>query len=602
MKRSRSFLLGLLAAGLCTSLLCGAARAAVTASADRTQLAPGDTVELTLQSDRGGGGQPDLAPLEKDFEILGRRTSNSLQIVNGSASTQRQVTLTLAPRRQGRVEVPRLAWDGEQSAAIELSVAATRGNAGGGAAAGAVADVFFTTTLDSLPPHVQSALNVQLRLYSDKKLYQASVEFSGNADALLRHVGPDVTTQETRNGRAYQVITRNYLLVPQRSGEIQLDGPVLTAQVADGSSKLDPFMAQLFGQLQVEGGASGTRSLRLRGDPVKLRARARPPGLQSGDWLPAQQLTIEEAWEPAGGVIAVGAPVTRRLRLSAVGLSASQLPELSTQMIVLPGLKAHPDEPRLEDEVRNGHIVGHRDQDIVFLADHAGRFELPALRVGWWDVVTNQRRETVVPALALEVVAGAGATPKQGTTAASSPVSEAAAMTAPLQAAAASSTASADPPADVGTEPVAWTSISLALGLLWLATLAAWAWTHRQRRRAAGAAPATRATEAPAVSAAAARREFQQACREHAARRARDALLAWTRATGPAPAGLNALARRLGQAEITLLLRDLERACLDGTAWNGDALARQMTTLAGPGGPAKKAEQGLPGLYSDQQA
>lgn len=602
MKRSRSFAIDVLAAVLGACVLCGAARAAVTASADRTQLAPGDTVELTLQSDRGGGGQPDLAPLEKDFEILGRRTSNRLQIINGSASTQRQVTLTLSPRRQGRVEVPRLAWDGEQSAAIELSVAANRGNAGGGAAAGSVADVFFTTTLDSLQPHVQSALNVQLRLYSDKKLYQASVEFAGNTDALLRRIGQDVTTQETRNGRAYQVITRHYLLVPQRSGEIRLDGPVLTAQVADGSSKLDPFMAQLFGQLQVEGGASGTRSLRLRGDPVTLRARARPPGLQSGDWLPAQQLTIEADWEPAGGVIAVDAPVTRRLRLSAVGLSASQLPDLSTQLIVPPGLKAHPDEARLEDEVHNGHIVGRRDQDIVLLADRAGRFELPALRVGWWDVVTNQRRETVVPALALEVAAGAGALPMPGNATASSPVSDAAAMSAPWQPAAASSTASADRPGTVGAAPL-WTSISLALGLLWLATLGVWAWTHRRRQRAAGTAPATRATQVSAVSAAAARREFQQACREHAARRARDALLAWARATWPdaAPAGLNALARRLGQAEITPLLRDLERACLDGTAWNGDALAGTRPAL-GKADRARQPQQDLPGLYSEQEA
>jgi hypothetical protein len=105
------------------------AGAAVTTSVDRTQLAPGDTIELTLQSDHGGSGQPDLKALEKDFEILRRASSNSLQIVNGSASSQRQVRLTLSPRRKGRIEVPRLEWEGEQSAVIELVVAAGNGSA-----------------------------------------------------------------------------------------------------------------------------------------------------------------------------------------------------------------------------------------------------------------------------------------------------------------------------------------------------------------------------------------------------------------------------------------------------------------------------------------
>ncbi|MDL2336903.1 MAG: protein BatD, partial [Pseudomonadota bacterium] len=365
----------------------------------------------------------------------------------------------------------------------------------------------------------------------------------------------------------------------------------------------DPFLERLFGQLHIEGGASGTRALRLRGDPVRLAAKARPPGMASGDWLPAQHLAIEDAWQPPGGVIAVGVPVTRHLRISAVGLGASQLPDLSALAPWPSGLKAHPDEPKLVDEVQDGHIVGHREQDIVLLADRAGRFELPALRVGWWDVVTHQRREAVLPAHTLEVVPGAHATPMLGAAAAaaSSGASDASAAAPPVQQTATSSPSSADVPAPSSTATLAWVWISVALGLLWLATLGAWAWTHRRRRRAGHTGAPTQATEAPGLSAATARRAFQQACRDHNAQCARDALLAWARATGPdnAPAGLNALARRLGRADLTPLLRDLDRACLDGTAWNGEALARAMPSLDREDRP-DKAPQNLPGLYDEQ--
>lgn len=594
--------LGLLAAGLVASLLCGAAWAAVTASADRTQLAPGDTVELTLQSDRGGAGQPELAPLAKDFDILRRSSSNSLQIVNGSVSSQRQIRLTLAPRRSGRVEVPRLAWDGEQSAVIELIVAANGagGKAGAGAAAVSVADVFFTTTLDALTPHVQSAVSLQLRLYSDKKLFQASVDFPGNPDALVRRIGADETTQETRNGRTYQVITRSYVLVPQRSGEIELDGPVLTAEVADGHRSFDPFVDPLFGPSQFAGGAHGTRALRLRGDPLRLVVKPRPPGLGSGDWLPAQGLTLDDRWQPADAVIAVGQPVTRQLRLSAVGLGASQLPDLGSLMAVPPGLTAHAEEAKLVDSVQDGHIVGQREQDIALLADRVGRFELPALRVAWWDVVAHRRREAVLPAFTLEVVAGANA--------ASAPTA-AAAATAMISASSAAPAAPLASPALPDVEVVAtidrptlnavW--IGLGCALLALGTLVAWIALRRRRQRR-GSRPEP-AAAAPEWTVARARRAYQQACRDHAARRARDALLAWARLSLKAPpAGLNALARRLGDADITPLLRELDRACLSDSAWNGEALARALPTLDGDRRPPPQTARSLPGLYSEQDA
>ncbi len=602
---------------MAAALLCGSAGAAFTASTDRTQLAAGDSVQLTLQSDRSGSSQPDLKPLEKDFDILSRSTSNSLQIVNGSMSSQRQVKLVLAPRRSGLVEVPRMTWDGESSASINLNVAANGAGPGGtgasaavaGAPGNAVAHVFMTTSLDALQPYVQSAVSLKVQLYSDKKLFEASLDLPGTADVLVRRLGEDVTTQETRNGRPYQVITRHYLLLPQRSGEIQLDGPVLNAQVADVNGRFDPFLERLFGQLQIEGGLSGTRPLRLRGDTLKLVAQPRPPSLRSGDWLPAQQLTLDEAWRPADKLIAVGEPLTRHLRIAAVGQSASQLPDLSALTPMPAGLQAHAEEAKLKDELLDGHVVGQRDQDIVLLADQPGRYQLPELRLAWWDVVSNQRREAVLPAVTVEVVAAANSV-SAGASAAAAPPAGTQALPGPAPAASSATSGSESPPAPspsgmaptAGSASVDWVWISAAFALLWLATLGAWAWAHRRRHRSTAGDPAQRAAQAPSVSATEARAAFQQACRGHAARSARDALIAWAKVTWPhdAPVGLNALARRLDNPALTALLRELDRACIADSEWNGDALARALHTLDSGSAPTKAAQE-LPGLYNDLQ-
>ncbi len=46
------------------------AMAAVTASLDRNQIAPDETVQLLLQRDGSSNGQPDLGKLKRDFDTI----------------------------------------------------------------------------------------------------------------------------------------------------------------------------------------------------------------------------------------------------------------------------------------------------------------------------------------------------------------------------------------------------------------------------------------------------------------------------------------------------------------------------------------------------
>src|SRR3546814_155023 len=62
------------------------AQAAVTAQLDREQMQPGESVQLNLERDGSGGAELDLSPLKKDFDVLGRSSGSSIQIINGSIS------------------------------------------------------------------------------------------------------------------------------------------------------------------------------------------------------------------------------------------------------------------------------------------------------------------------------------------------------------------------------------------------------------------------------------------------------------------------------------------------------------------------------------
>ena len=631
--------------GILLLLLVGFAAATpalanVTASLGASQVAAGDTVQLTLEHDGQTSGQPDVAPLEQDFDILGTSSSTNIELINGNASEKTEVVLTLAPKSTGHLTIPALSWDGEQSQPLSLTVTGPGSTAQpDGSGASPAAKIFIETSASPEQPYVEAAVQLTVRLFTSETLYHPDLEMPESSDFVVKQVGSDVSSEAERNGRPYQVVTRQYLLFPLHSGKLTMQGPVLDAEVAVNQPRSpygnDPyggfFGGPAFGMLQT------VRPLRLHGNPIVLSVRPRPAGAVSSYWLPARNVQLTAGWNPTQLSAQAGDPVTLDLDLQATGLTAAQLPDLSSLLSVPSGLKAYPDQPKLDDSAQDGELIGSRDQTIAFMADSPGHYTIPALTVKWWDTQSNQLRTATLPARTLTIlpVPGSAAAPTAAPAATASPPASrippppAAAGTAPAPGTAraplpGSPTVVTPKPAPVSS-PSPWEWISIGLALAWLATLAAWLLSRRPRAAPAPTRdggprfPAPSATSSKQVSnnprqlssdPAKERAAFRAACEANNARAARAHLLAWTAALwGAVPAGINAITARIGDttvaggttatgdATVVELLRDLDRACYAGGAWQGHALAAALTELPGAPGKTSRQRAGLAPLY-----
>ena len=610
--RTCAILLGLL-------LGCGAAAAAlasVSASLDVSQIAAGDTVQLSLEHDGRTSGQPDLSPLRQDFDILGTSSSTTVEILNFHASEKTEVVLTLAPKVTGHLTIPALSWDGEQSQPLSLDVTGPGGGAGqpGASGASSAAKVFIETSESPDQPYVESAVHLTVRLYTSETLYHADLELPESSDVVVKQVGSDENSDAERNGQSYQVVTRQYLLFPLHSGKLTLQGPELDAEVAvrqSAPSASDPF-GGFFGGLTSGGFLRTVRPVRLQGNPIVLSVRPRPPGAVGSYWLPAREVTLSAAWNPEKLAAQAGDPVTLDLDLQATGLTAAQLPDLASLLSFPSGLRAYPDQPKLSDSSQDGKLVGRRDQTIALMADSPGHYTIPALTVTWWDTQANQPRIATLPARTLTILsAPSGAAP--GSSAAAStpapargavPPSSPGGRTSGPEAARGPSTLSGSAAAPAGENtpihsPSKWEWISIGLAAVWLATLGAWLWSRRSRaaprpsRRSSPTAPRQLPPD-PARERAA----FRAACEANDPHAARTHLLAWTAALwGTAPGGVNTVGARIGDPAVADLLRDLDRACYAGGGWQGSPLAAALTELPAPPGKGPRERDGLAPLY-----
>lgn len=607
MKNFRHLLVAVLALFVLGTSL--SAFAAVTASLERNNIASGESVRLLVQRDGGSNSQPDISVLSRDFDVLARSSGTSVQIINGHVNSRTQVNLVLSPKHAGTLQIPPLQWDGEQSAALELTVGSSGNASGPGAPGGSGAPgpaqpptlsspVLLTATLDRKQTWVQAVVVLTVRLATDEALYQASLDLPASKDLVVRQLGQDVQTSESRNGRRYRVVERKYLLFPQRSGQLTVDGVVLDAQVADSRADDfagDPFVGNAFGRFSLPGMRQSTRPMRLRADPVELTVLPRPAAATGAHWLPAQAVSLTESWHPDNAPIRVGEPFTRHLHLAARGLTAAQLPDLATIMPVPDGIKAYPDQGTLDDQAQGNSVLGSRDQDIALIASRPGSYTLPALQLNWWDTEHETRREVVLPERTLEILPALAGSPEPTkpatakTTAAPSPAPTPEPFDLPAGAPAAGLDVAVHSP---------WPWISLVVSLLWLGTLLAWWYTRRRSPRSVPGEitpPASTST----IPAAQAFKAFLNACQESNPRAARAALLNWAagvRADKP-PQGLKALAHLFNDPGIADALRQLDRCCYGGGDWDGTRLARSLP--APPALAAEKAPEAmLPGLYA----
>jgi hypothetical protein len=569
--------------------VCAPALAAVTASVDQDHVAPGTSLQLTLERDGQGQENPDLAPLRQDFDILATSRGSNVQIVNGHVSAHEQLLLTLSPKHEGALQIPAITWGSGHSAPVAVTVDASAQRSPGAAATSPAApQVFLDTQISPAQPWVQAAVAMTVRVYAGTSLYQANLSLPSSGEVIALQVGSDRNSTDTRNGHAYRVLERHYLLFPQHSGKLRLPTPVLDAQVPVARAD-DPFDNGLFGNFFGGAGLPGlmtsTRPVRVRAKDVELDVRPRPGTATGAAWLPATQLELGASLDPASGHARAGEPVTLNLHLQAQGLTAAQLPDLATLIQWPAGLKAYPDPPRLGNDTQGNTITGTRDQSIALVADQAGRYEVPALRVEWWDTKSGTAKVATLAPQLLDLapaVAGATATP--------------APAHAPLAAPAVTTEARTGAAATAGTVASGWRWLSAALLAAWLATLALWWMMARRKGTRSRAKPPVPPPAGPAASVA--RAAFRAACERNDAQAARKQLQAWIAAADPAlaAAGLGGLARASSDASLPGLLRQLDRACYGGGTWEGSALAGALARLPREA-QAPPAPELLPPLY-----
>ncbi|MCK7543413.1 BatD family protein [Marinobacter bryozoorum] len=304
--------------------------------------------------------------------------------------------------------------------------------------------------------YVQQQLHLRVKLYYTNNVIQGHLNDPEHPDVVIEQLGEQRQYRELLGGESYRVVERNFVLFPQKPGQLQLP-PIEfqgTARHPRGHQYRVSHSATLF-------------PLDIRDIPESFSGRT---------WLPARSVEIHEQGLDLDRPVEPGENLSRTLTLTAEGLPATTLPDLAPPYPDT--LRAYPEPAQRQSSATEEGVLGQLRQTVALVPvpGHNGEATLPELRIPWWDVEEDRERVAVLPARTLRL---AGPVGKANARPAASATDEAQAT----------ATSSADiRKAEAGHW--VWPLIAALFALGWLTTAAAWWLQHQRARRRASATAA----------------------------------------------------------------------------------------------------------------
>ena len=366
------------------------AAANISVTTGRNLVVMNESFQIIFESDAAVDADPDFSPLSKDFQILSSGTSSNMNIINGRISTTKKWTITAMAKINGQVVIPSISFGRDKSAPSTVTVARVPSSSTG---QDNNREVFVEVDVTPASPYVQAQVIYTVRLFRSVSTTNAALSDPDimGSQAVIERIDEDSAFEITRAGKRYAVVERTYAIYPQVSGIIRIDPVVFQAQISQGRRS---FFGSPFGNTG--------RTVVVQSDAIELNVKPIPNSYSGSHWLPAKDVVLVEEWSQKPPSFRVGEPITRTISISASGLMASQLPEIPGWQT--DNFKSYPDQPTLTDDKLSTGVTGYRVEKIAMIANKAGQFTIPQLKLPWWNVDDRRLEYVEIPAREITVL------------------------------------------------------------------------------------------------------------------------------------------------------------------------------------------------------
>lgn len=408
-----SWLIGFLLVLCSWSPAVGQSSLSVEATVSETNLFTGERIKLdiTVSGDFSEVNRPEL-PAFQGLQLLSSTpsTSRSISYVNGVTQSSYTYSYYLAPRGEGRYQIPSVTVtvDGTeyQTEPIDITVTNRQAAANSSGADSERPDIFLRLRVSDARPVTGEQLIANVVLYFKEGLevrsYQPIPGWKAQGfwkEELASADRPSVESTILNGVRYRTARLLQFALFPTKAGELTISPYQIRVSVRPSSQRDDPF-SSFFG-----GFGTNQRQVELETDPVTINAQPLPAADTSSYIGAVGSFRISRSIDVTSAQ--VGESIEIETRISGTG----NVPLINKPEYDFPaGLEVY--EPQENASINRGNqrISGTKTYTDVVVARTPGTFTIPEARLAYYNPGRGQYVTETLPAHRITVTANPNAT------------------------------------------------------------------------------------------------------------------------------------------------------------------------------------------------
>jgi hypothetical protein len=278
------------------------------------------------------------------------------------------------------------------------------------ASAFAAADgaVSISASASTEVPYQNQSVLYTVRVVARAAVSNVSLSELRVANAIVERQDEPRVRRSTENGAPVNLVEFHFIITPLQPGPatippVILKGETETPDVTPSDQFGGGFMAGMLRAMNAISSLAGGQSFSAASNKTILNVR--PPVAAINPWLPLASLKLTED-TPVAQSLRVGDLISRKITLSANGAVGSQLPDVEEQQNHR-DFKVYTDKPIMGQTIdKTGVILASRTETFSLVPQHRGTLILPAVKVSWWNVVTNRVATAELPQRIINVLPG----------------------------------------------------------------------------------------------------------------------------------------------------------------------------------------------------
>ena len=353
------------------------------------------SVTWTVNSGGGEFAAPSFSPF---YKLMGPQTSysSSTQIINGrmSQSTSYTYIYYLQAVNEGHFVIPPAIFTLKNKAYSSDSIyievignaaqqKTTTGNKSTQQVETAGRDLFVDLILSRKDVYIGEPITATVKIYTRINITGLNdikfPQFNGFLKSDLNTPPLTSLEQENLNGTIYGTgVVQQFLLYPQKTGEIEIDPVQLTVLIQQKSGQSDPFFGDFFTNYQTIPRMIASRALKIKVNPL--------PGNQPLDYSGiVGKLNLKATINK--DTVNVNDALNFRVVVSGSG---------NLKVAAAPSLKLSPDievyDPKSSEDIKNGinGTTGTKSFEYLLIPRHYGDFTIPSVTYSYFNTSSGK--------------------------------------------------------------------------------------------------------------------------------------------------------------------------------------------------------------------